>query len=250
MNRQNWISVFTEAELRTALALIATPESAAAVAAELYALPPDELIYFNWIEDTILELSCVSNDLAQRVLDRFVSTPEERARLREKQAGFCEWLRSLDSPTGTVELEDVVYDSRRDVGLAAGMDSGARPHPQNFVALFTETELREALSLIGAPEEARPVAAQLYELQPEEQDGLIWTDLALGLLSTVSAELADRVISAFGTTPERAEQIREMHDLFRSMADSGELKQPDIRLALDTVVRRPDGGPPPRQPSE
>jgi hypothetical protein len=245
MNRQDRISVFTEAELRTALALTSTPESAAAVAAELYALPPDELIYFNWIEDTILQLSCVSEDLAQRVVDKFASTPEERARLRDKQAGFCEWMRSRDSPAVTViELEDVVYDSRRDVGLAVGLDSGAPTHPQNLVALFTESELREALSLIGAPEGAGLVAAQLYALQQEEQVGLIWTDLALGLLSTVSAELGDRVISTFGTTSERVGEIREMQDLFRGLADGGELKQPDIRLVLDTVVRRPDGGPP------
>jgi hypothetical protein len=237
MNRQNQISVFTEAELRTALALTSTPESAAAVAAELYALPSEELIHFNWIEDTILQLSCVSEDLAQRVVDNFASTPEERERLRDKQAGFCEWIRSLHSPVTVVELEDVVYDSRRDVGLAAGMDSGAPTHPQNLVALFTETELREALALIGAPEGAGLVAAQLYALPPEEQVGLIWTDLALGLLSTVSVELADRVISIFGTTGERVSEIREMQAFFQSMLDNGELRQPEIRLTLDVVVR-------------
>jgi hypothetical protein len=250
MNRQDRISVFTEAELRTALALTSTPDSAAAVAAQLYALPPEELIHFQWIEDTLLQLSCVSDDLAQRVVDNFASSPEERARLREKRTGFCEWVRSLESPAATVvELEDVVYDSRRDVGLTAGMDFGA-PRT-NFVALFTEAELREALSLIGAPERAAAVAAQLYALQPEEQAGLRWTDLALGLLSIISTDTGDRVISTFGTTSERVEQLREMKDLFRSMAESSELKQPDIRLALDTVVRSPDGGPPPAfEPSD
>jgi hypothetical protein len=242
MVRQDRIRLFTEDELRTALSLTSTPDSAAAVAAALYALPPEESVHFNWLEDALLELSCVSEDVAQRVLDNFATTPDERTRLREKQVQFCEWVRSLDagSRESVVELEDVVLDARTDVGLDAS-------HPtkgENIVVLFTEAELRKALTLLGPPDEAAEVAARLYALSSEEQARLHWTDIALGLLSAVSEELHERVFSTFGTTRERAQQVTEMREFLRAMADSGELRNPDVHLALETVVRGPDGSPP------
>jgi hypothetical protein len=248
MSRRNWITVFTEEELRAALGLIGTRESAASVAAQLYAMPPEEQIHFDWLEGTLWMLSCVSDEVARRVLDHFASSPKERARMEAEQKRYC---ASLGTGEGVFQqtvhsLEDVVFDSRQDVALMAGLAADELPD-RNFVALFTEGEVREALTLLGPPEEAAQVAGQLYSLSPAEQAGLRWTDLGLGLLAAVSGELADRVVSTFGTTPERVKEIREMQEFFQEMARDAELKDPRVHLALDTVVRGRGGAPPPAE---
>lgn len=239
MNPRNWISVFTEEELRAALNLVGTAESAAAVAAELYALPPEEQAHFDWIDGTLLMLSCVSDDVARRVFEHFASSPEERARMEIDRQRYCQAVQAANrhGREAVLSLDDIVCDSRKDVTWMTEARASGASGRDNFIDLFTETELREALTLLGPPDEAAEVAARLYALPLVEQSRLNWTDVALGLLSTVSDGLANRVLKAFGTTPERVEEIREMQGFWRRMADSGELKDPRVHLDLDMVVR-------------
>lgn len=237
MSKRNVISVFTEDEVHRALSLVAAPDAASAVAAELYALPPEEQVHLDWIQSTLLLLSCVSEELARRVVDNFAPEPEAQVRMREEQARFGEWVRSPDSPAreSGIELEDVVHDSRRDVGLMSGVQPG-EDGAENLIALFSQQELGAALSLVAAPELAARVAADIYTLSPIERSGLAWTDVALGLLSSVSEDLARRVATALGTTPERLREVTDMQSLFHDLLESGEIRQ--MHVSLDTIVRR------------
>jgi hypothetical protein len=237
--RENGIVRFSEAELRAALMLTGTADSASAVAAELYGLPEWEQIHYNWIDTTLMLLSCVSDDLARRVLEHFGSTPASRARHEADRQRGREWLAErVGKPEMVWELEDVVHDQRQDNALMTGVRSATSLDDagQNYIALFSEPELRSALSLCGGDgEAAAAVAAELYALEPAQQAELDWTDFALCLLSSVSMDLAQRVASVFGTTATRREEIDDLQDLFRDVIERGELK--DIHMTLATVVR-------------
>lgn len=241
MPERNVVTLFSEAELKAALSLTGTPESAAAVAAELYAVPNEEQIYLDWIDTTLLLLSCISDDLARRVLENFGNSPASRARLEADQRKYREWISSRgDRPRETIyELEDVVRDSRQDTSLMTGFRHDATNDQlgRNFIALFTERELRSALASCADAEAAAAVAAQVYALEPERQTELDWTDLALGLLAAGSADVAQRVVSLFGNTVQRREDIDELAGLLRELIDSGELAAQGMCMELDTVVR-------------
>jgi|GEM_PF-3254482 len=234
------VALFTEEEVRAALLLLGTADSASAVAAELYSLPQEEQANLNWIDTTLLLLSCVSEDLARRVLEHFGTTPTSRARLEADQRKFREWISGLDrrAERSALHLADVVHDARQHTAFMRDIrgkspDAGSG----NCIGLFSEAEVRAALSLYGDPATAASVAAQVYALQPARQAELVWTDTALWLLSCVSEDLAERVAANFGDTAERMEHIREMQQLFRELVEGGEFSGRDVDLSMDTVVR-------------
>lgn len=239
--RRNSVVLFTEEELRAALMLTGTPDSARAVAAELYALPEDEQVHYHWIDTTLMLLSCVSDDLARRVLENFGDTPESRARHEAGRERGRHWIIERGSKPGMVfELADVVHDTREDSALMKAFlrDTSTGARHANHVSLFTEPELRSALSLCADAAVAGTVAAGVYGLSPERQATLDWTDFSLGLLSCVSVELAERVASSFGNTAERLEHIHELQGLFRELIDGGDLA--GAHVSFDTVVHPRD----------
>jgi hypothetical protein len=235
---RNAIALFTEDELRAALMLTGTEESASAVAAELYALPDEEQARYNWIDTTLMLLSCVSDDLAERVMVNFGDSPQSRTRHASDQQRGRELIQArAGHPPTTFELADVVYDTRQD---SAFMQSFRRETPtdsRDFIALFSGAELRAALSQIVDQARAEAIAAEVFALPEESRAQIDWTDLALWLLSSVSDELAERVRFSLGNTAERAEAIHEMQGLFREFIDSGELREYGAHLGLESVVR-------------
>lgn len=227
MTRRNWIAEFTEAELRAALALVGTLDSATAVAAQLYALPETEQAHLDWVYNVLLLLSCVSDDLARRVLATLTASGEERAvrsRIEADQARFCATLAEIPAGRAIWEIGDVVRDRREDCAIVAAQraESGAR---ENYVGAFSESEVRAALSQIDSAESAARIAREIYSIPPARQAEYGWTDMALWLFSLVSPEMADRVVRLFGTLPERAALIREMQGVFQSLQASGELAE-------------------------
>jgi hypothetical protein len=224
MTRRNQIAEFTEAEVRAALSLVGTPDSATAVAAHLYALPEEEQIHFDWVYDVVLLLSCVSDELARRVAATLAASAEEdaRSRIAADQVRFCAGLAELPARQTIWEIGDVVRDRRYDCAIMAAQraESGER---ENYIGAFSERELRTALSQVYDAESASGIAREIYSIPPARQAEYCWTDLALWLFSLVSAETAERVVRLFGTLPERAALIREMQGVFRSLHASGEL---------------------------
>jgi hypothetical protein len=233
MTRRNWIAVFTEPELRAALALLGTPDSASAVAAELYALPEAEQAHLEWVYHVLL-LSCVSDDLARRVVESFAASDDARARMRAEQGRFRAALASMPSGRTVWEIGDVVRDRRQDCAIVEAHRAGTGAG-ENYLGAFSQQELQAALSLVGSSEAAARIAGEVYGIPPAAQVEYGWTDLALWLLSLVSPETADRVVAAFGNAPDLAAQIREMQSVFRSLQESGELAQ-----VMDGGVRTQD----------
>jgi hypothetical protein len=246
MTRRNWIAEFTEAEVRAALALIGTPESASTVAAHLYALPESEQAHLDWVYDVLLLLSCLSEDLARRVVAAFTPPGNEdaRSRIEADQVRFRAALAELPAGRTVWDLGDVVRDRRQDCAIMAAQwaESGAR---ESYVDAFSESEVRTALSQVGNAESAARIAREIYTLPPARQAEYCWTDMALWLFSLVSPETADRVATLFGTLPERAARIREMQRVFRSLQASGELAEAigAAGVSKDDIIRhvpRPD----------
>lgn len=238
MTRRNWIAQFTEPELRAALSLLGTPESASAVAAELYALPEAEQAHLEWIYQVLLLLSCVSDDLAQRVIETFAPSEDARAQMKAEQVQFRAGLANMPSGRTVWEMWDVVSDRRQDCAIVEAHRAGTGAG-ENYLGAFSRQELQAALSLVGSSEAAARIAGEVYGIPPAAQVEYGWTDLALWLLSLVSPETADRVVATFGNAPELAAQIREMQSVFRSLQESGELAAAmDGAVGLDEIVRR------------
>jgi hypothetical protein len=112
--RRNQLALLTESELRTALEVGGTADSARAVAAQVAAITPEEQPFFEWIDTTLMFASCVSDELSDRILAFFGSTPELRAQLQEQQRAFRRWVAGSDfpGPVTPLALEDVVFDVR------------------------------------------------------------------------------------------------------------------------------------------
>ncbi|HSU14623.1 hypothetical protein [Longimicrobium sp.] len=237
MARRNWIAEFTERDVRAALALVGTPDSASAVAAELYALPETEQVHLEWVYDALLLVSCVSDDLARRVIDLFAPADEDgRSRMRVDQAQFGAALRG-ERPGWTVwEIGDVVRDRRQDCAVTAAFraETGRR---ENLIGAFTQPELEMALSQVGDSDAAARLAHEVYSIPPDEQGDYDWTDLSLWLFSLVSREIGERVLTTFGTVSDRAEHIREMQRVFRSLRESGELRERLGAVRFQDLVR-------------
>lgn len=238
MTRRNWIAEFTEEEVVSALRLVGTPESAAAVAAELYTSPPDDQAYFEWTYDALRLLSCVSDELAQRVLDVFAVSPESGGIMKVEQAEFCKMVSDgFPNAPITFQLCDVVYDTRDDCAVMAEVRAADLNGPRNYIQMFSEDELRTALALYGNPDSAAAIAGSIYGLPVTQQVRLDWTDTALWLLSAVSPALEDRIATNLGISPELAHHIREMQRVFRNVVDSGALITCPTELRLEGVVR-------------
>ena len=112
--RINHLSVFSQDELAAGLAIIGTAETASAVAAQVYAIPLEEQIFFEWIDTTLMLTSCLSDDLATRILDWFGRTPDERVSLEAQMREFQEWMKGRGSKPGRtlLSLEDLIFDTR------------------------------------------------------------------------------------------------------------------------------------------
>ena len=106
--------MFSQEELAAGLAILGTPETAAAVAAQVYAIPVAEQVHYEWIDTALMMTSCVSDELATRILDRFGRTPEERATLESQMREFQEWMKGRGNKPGRtlLSLEDVIFDTR------------------------------------------------------------------------------------------------------------------------------------------
>jgi hypothetical protein len=235
--RRNRIGLFSEDELRAALSLMGTPESAATVARELYSLPESEQAHYNWIDTTLVLLACLSDQLRARVTEHFAKSPEARARL---DAARAERQRSSGEARGdgrvVWDLSDVVHDTRQDCTIIRDLRHHC-PAVHNFIVLVSEQELREALTLIGDGGGAATVAAALFQLPQEEQAGLDWTDFALGLLAC-NTDIADREQRICRRSEEALSRLRELGALFRRLNTAGELASLPGPASLETVVRR------------
>ena len=112
--RINHLSVFSEGELARGLAILGTPETAATVASQVYAIPAAEQVHYEWIDTALLMTSCVSDELATRILNRFGRTAEERATLEAQMREFQEWVKGRGGKPGRTPLtmEDVIFDTR------------------------------------------------------------------------------------------------------------------------------------------
>lgn len=114
-SRINHLSLFNREELAAGLAIGGTPETASAVAAQVYAIPAGEQVYYEWIDTTLMFMSCVSDELAVRILDWFCKTPDLRASLEAQMREFQEWVNSPRFNFGgrtPLEIGDVVFDTR------------------------------------------------------------------------------------------------------------------------------------------
>ncbi|HKP77167.1 MAG TPA: hypothetical protein VJT67_16665 [Longimicrobiaceae bacterium] len=112
--RRNQLSLFSQGELTAGLAMLGTPETAAAVAAQVCSIPAGEQQHYEWIDTTLMFASCVSDELATRILDWFGRTPGQRAALEAQMRDFHEWFkkRRCEPARTPLALEDVVFDTR------------------------------------------------------------------------------------------------------------------------------------------
>lgn len=113
-SRRNHLPLFSQEELTAGLSIFGTPETAADVAAQVYAIPAAEQAYYEWIDSTLMLTSCVSDELTNRILDWFCRTADERAGFEAQMREFQEWVKSQRSkPRGTLlTMEDVIFDVR------------------------------------------------------------------------------------------------------------------------------------------
>ncbi|HSU15909.1 hypothetical protein [Longimicrobium sp.] len=127
--RRNQLALLTEAELRAALEIGGTPETARAVAAQVYAVPAEEQHFFEWIDTTLMFASCVSGELSERIAAFFGSTPELRAQLEEQQHAFRQWVAGpkFQGPVTPLGLDDVVFDVRTEASARAEPADGEAP---------------------------------------------------------------------------------------------------------------------------
>ena len=112
--RRNHLTLLSREELEAGLALWGTPETAPIIAAEVYAIPLEEQIHYEWIDTTLMFTSCVSPELAQRIAAFYGRTPEMRTELERQQREFQEWVNGPNFKPGRTPLtiEDVVFDTR------------------------------------------------------------------------------------------------------------------------------------------
>jgi hypothetical protein len=112
--RRNHLALLSREELAAGLALWGTPDTAPIIAAQVYAIPPEEQIHFEWIDSTLMFTSCVSPALAERIAAFFGRTPEMRAELERQQREFQEWVNGPHFKPGRTPLtmEDVIFDTR------------------------------------------------------------------------------------------------------------------------------------------
>jgi hypothetical protein len=227
MRDENVIQLFSEDEVRRALALATEPESAAAVAAQLYSLRDEEQALLEWMYDTLLLLSCLSDEVAERVVARFATSTADAERIRGDQARYRAWLASGSTVRGEIGLWDVVHDTRDDASLASAADADRG----GALAWFTESELRRALELIASPERAAALAGEVYAIPDDARSGLLWTDFALGLLATSGDAFARRVVGRLGGTAAAEENVRQMRDLFHGLITAGDLSGVDLGVS-------------------
>jgi len=128
--RRNQLAILTEAELRAALEMGGTPESARVVAAQVAAIPADEQHFYEWIDTTLMFASCVSRELSERIAAFFGSTPELREQLEEQQRAFRQWVAGPEfrGAVTPLSIDDAVFDVRTDTSMRAdSMGDGATP---------------------------------------------------------------------------------------------------------------------------
>jgi hypothetical protein len=118
--RRTFAEVASEEELSAALSLLTTEDGARKTAAEVYAIPVAEQVHYDWINHTLMLLSCVSDELAERVLACFAATPEQREELARQQRSFAAFLRTRGASRleGGYAVDDVVYDVRTESDVA------------------------------------------------------------------------------------------------------------------------------------
>jgi hypothetical protein len=112
--RRNYLSLFSEEELKSALGLAASPACAGDLAAAVYAIPEADQVHFDWIDTTLMLLALVSDDCRRRVMENFGRADEEA--FAERIADMERHLR-VYSPAyvgDDWEIADVVYDVRLD----------------------------------------------------------------------------------------------------------------------------------------
>jgi hypothetical protein len=111
---RNDLDLLTEAELASALALLAPRENARQVAAAVAAIPPQERPFYRWAYEVVVAASGVSPEVAQRIREHYGSTPEQQARIADDQRLFASWrIETADAPiTVAFLLEEVVIDTR------------------------------------------------------------------------------------------------------------------------------------------
>jgi hypothetical protein len=114
LHRRNAIDLFTRAELEAGLSLLYGPEAGARVAAEVYAIPAEEAIHYDWIEPALWLMACVSDELDARV--RAIGGDGDGASaFQERIAEFKAWLPTVPRDvTPGLSIRDVIHDSRLD----------------------------------------------------------------------------------------------------------------------------------------
>ncbi len=122
-HERNALSIITEHELAAGLALISSAENAREIAAQVYAIPLEEQVHYDWIDTPLNLVACVSEELATRIRDALGRTPEARARIQNEQETFRATIAPfLGRATGAFVFWDVVFDRRREAEQWEGLE--------------------------------------------------------------------------------------------------------------------------------
>ena len=117
------LDLFTREELRAGLRLILTSDCAADVMAGIAAIPEPARPFYRWGYELVLAVSDASPAAAERVRERFGSTPDERDRIAAEQRIFRGWKVATASDPWQVTLgfADLVIDTRNPTPSARAM---------------------------------------------------------------------------------------------------------------------------------
>jgi hypothetical protein len=111
----NPLAIASEAELATALSLLAPESNAREVAAAVYSIPPADQVHYDWAQAAVMLLGCVSDEVSERVLAHFARTVEERDEMQRQQRSYREFVLTQGNKRETIfDLESVVFDRRQD----------------------------------------------------------------------------------------------------------------------------------------
>jgi hypothetical protein len=125
VTRRNYLAIFTQPELEAALALLSPLPSAHAVAAQIYSMPIEEQVHFEWIDTTVHLLACVSDELEARVERELLNgaAGAERGAFREGVANVRRLAAAHASRPESrlpTDVLAVVYDTRQPEGQGEG----------------------------------------------------------------------------------------------------------------------------------
>jgi hypothetical protein len=107
------LALLSEAELAAGLGLVGSEENAREVAAAVYGIPAAEQVHFEWIDEVLMLVSCVSDELAARVRSGLASTAREAEEIARLQRAWRAHAASTPAKgRAFFDVESVVHDRR------------------------------------------------------------------------------------------------------------------------------------------